>query len=218
VSGLLPSDGLPEPLPRGERILWQGRPAAWPLTVEAFRFNWIAGYFAVLFGWRLLSALADGDGAVQAVTYAAWIVPVGGTALALLAFFGWASARTTLYTVTDRRVVLRIGIALPVTVNLPYTVVEAAAVKRRRDGSGDIAFRLTPETRTAYAVLWPHARPWRYGRPEPALRAVANVDGVASRIAEALERIDAPAIIAAASPDHGRVARRGAAGFVTAAE
>ncbi len=209
--GTMVPEGLPDHLPAGERMLWQGRPAAWPLTVHALRFHWVAGYFAVLLAWRFVAFLSDGAGVVQAARDAAWIAPLAAAALGLLALLGWASARSARYTVTDRRVVMRVGIALSVTINLPYRVIDGASVRRNRDGSGDIAFQLEPGTRAAYLVLWPHARAFRYARPEPMLRAIPDVDAVAAKVSAALGATSAGVARAPA-------AEVGLAGFPAAAE
>lgn len=179
-------EGLPETLPKGERILWQGRPDWLALAFAAFRLGWVAAYFAVLFVWRLASELAAGAPAAEAAIYAAWILPLAAAGLGLLLGLAWLSARTTAYTVTDRRVVMRIGVALPLTLNLPYARIDGADVRRRRGGTGDIAFTPEKGTRVGWAVLWPHARAWHFARPQPALRAVPNVDALATRISDAL--------------------------------
>ena len=43
-----PINGLPELPPRGEVILWQGRPNWLRLTVESLNLWWVVAYFAVL--------------------------------------------------------------------------------------------------------------------------------------------------------------------------
>ena len=43
-----PIPGLPEEPPRGEVILWQGRPQWWPTARRAFQINKVALYFLVL--------------------------------------------------------------------------------------------------------------------------------------------------------------------------
>ena len=58
-------------------------------------------------------------------------------AIGIALVFAWASARTTVYTITNRRVVMRFGIALPMTLNLPFTLIalgrgEAACGRHRR--------------------------------------------------------------------------------------
>ena len=43
-----PIEGLPELLPKGEVILWQGRPNWLQLTIESLNLWWIIGYFGLL--------------------------------------------------------------------------------------------------------------------------------------------------------------------------
>ncbi len=212
----LPPEGLPERLPQGERLIWQGRPAAVPLSLHAFRIGPVAAYFTVLLAWRTVAQLYDGDTLLGALIYAAWILPLASLSLVILAVLGWASARTTVYTVTDRRVAMRVGVALPITVNIPFTEVVGASVMRHADGSGDIALQLMEGKRIAYAVIWPHARPWHYARPEPTLRSIPDVDGVADLIAGVLSAAANQAANAAVRP--ARDAGGYQPGFATAAE
>src|SRR5574343_1150348 len=44
--------GIPAPLPKGETILWQGRPAVLPLAREAWKMNWVIGYMAAILLWK----------------------------------------------------------------------------------------------------------------------------------------------------------------------
>jgi hypothetical protein len=98
----------------------------------------------------------------------------------------WLSARTSIYAITNRRVFLRIGIALPIFVNLPFSGIEAAALREGAGGTGDIPLRLKPGVRLAYLHLWPHARAWRLKRPEPALRSIPDALRVAQILAQSL--------------------------------
>ena len=93
-------------------------------------------------------------------------------AVVILLVIAVLSARTTMYSITDRRVVMRIGMALPVTLNIPFEGIDGASLAEFSDKSGDIALSLNHNGRLGYLVLWPHARPWRW--PAPRLRAWAN--------------------------------------------
>jgi hypothetical protein len=139
-------------------------------------------YFGVLIGWRGLEALSQPSPGSYFVAGAAPLALLATIAAVSLAGLAWLSSRTTTYAVTDRRVVMRIGIVVSSVVNIPFRQVESAAVKRYRDGTGDLALRLGGTDRIAYFHLWPHARAWRLSRPEPAFRCVAG----AERIAEIL--------------------------------
>ncbi|SFV10624.1 PH domain-containing protein [Methylobacterium sp. 174MFSha1.1] len=170
--------GLPGPLPKGERLLWQGRPMLLSLARRAFHVDLVAVYFG---GLALYQAVSAGRAA------AAWpVLLAGALALAILFLLAWGACRTTVYTLTDRRLMLRIGIALQMDINLPLKEIEGAAFRRLSDGSGDLPLRLKPGVRLAYLHLWPHARPWRLTRPEPMLRCVPDAEAVAKRIAAAL--------------------------------
>ncbi|AWB20212.1 PH domain-containing protein [Methylobacterium currus] len=170
--------GLPGPLPSGERLLWQGRPAPLSLARRAFHVDLVALYFG---GLALYQAVSAGRVA------AAWpVLLAGALALVILFALAWGACRTTIYTLTDRRLMLRIGIALQMDVNLPLKEIEGAAFRRFGDGSGDLPLLLKPGVRLAYLHLWPHARPWRLTRPEPMLRCVPDAEAVAKRIAAAL--------------------------------
>ena len=178
---------LPADLPPGERVLWHGRPNWLALTRRAFRADYVAIYFALMSVWNFITA-PEGAGPIAAVQTLA----AGLAAMALLALLGWLSARTTLYVVTSGRIVMRIGVALPVFFNLPYSQIASAAARVFADGTGDISLALTNGQRIAYLHLWPHARPFRVKYPEPTLRCVPD----AAKVAEILCR----AVVARSDP------------------
>jgi hypothetical protein len=141
-------------------------------------------------------------------------------AVGLLALVAWATSRTTVYTVTNKRIVMRIGIALPVTFNLPYAKMIRADLAVRKDGSGDIVTTLVPGERIAYLVLWPHLRPWSVSQPQPALRCIPDARRVGALLGVALSsapviRVRMPEV---ATADVGDRAQFGASGQLSAAE
>jgi len=189
--------GLPEPLPRGERLLWQGGPDGRRLAVEALHWRKLAIYFAILLAWRAENVLAGGGTPLQAAVASAWLLPLAVFAIGIALTLATLVRRTTVYTLTDRRVVMRIGIVLTMTLNLPLRQIDAAALRPGRDGHGDIALTLAPGVRIGYVHLWPHARPWQVRWPQPMLRALPHASEVATLLADALR---ATAIAAARAP------------------
>ncbi len=181
-----PVPGLPEALPPGETILWQGAPQRAALARRALHVRTISLYFGALAAWRGTSLALDGASAAEIVLGAGLLVLLGAVAILPLWLFAWASARSTLYTITNRRVVIRAGVALPTSFNVPFAAIEAAGLKLHGEGVGDIALRLVPDQKIAYIFLWPHARPWRYSRPEPALRCIPEAEAVAQLLGRAL--------------------------------
>jgi hypothetical protein len=198
-----PVRGLPERLPEGERILWQGTPDWRSLAIRAFHVRKFAAYFAVLLVARGMAGLGSGETALQATTGVLWLLPFALAALALLAFVAWMMARAAVYTITNRRVTMRIGVVLEVTFNLPFRMIESASLRTHPDGTGDIPLILAGSDRIAYAHLWPHARPWRFGRPEPMLRCVPQAAAAAATLSQALaEYAGLPARAAAPAAPH----------------
>ncbi|MEG3086793.1 photosynthetic complex putative assembly protein PuhB [Sphingomonas sp. PB4P5] len=178
-----PIPGLPGLLPPGERILWQGAPDWRVLARTAFHTRLIAGYFALLVAWALISAMLQGIRSPGDLVGVAMTIIAGIIGVALLHVLAWGAARTTIYTLTNRRIVLRIGMALPKCINLPLALVGAVDLARRGDGSGDVPLAVTGRAKLGYLALWPHARPWKIGTPQPMLRALPDAATVAALIA-----------------------------------
>ena len=166
-----PIHGLPELLPAGEELLWQGAPSWKALARRAFHTQkagsvlWRAAAVAWHFG---VVGKSIGAGSCRRSAMAAATCDRRGRHLGLLA---WLISRTTVYTVTSRRVVLRVGVVLSITFNIPYRVIESAGLRVYADGTGDIPLTMIGADRIAYLHFWPHARPWRIARAEPMLRA-----------------------------------------------
>ncbi|MEL7470259.1 MAG: photosynthetic complex putative assembly protein PuhB [Pseudomonadota bacterium] len=178
-----PIDGLPEVPPDGERILWQGKPDWLVLANEAFMLRWVAIYFVMLAVWRGLAGWLNHD-VERGVLSAVWLVVIGVVACGLIALSAWVQARATVYTVTNRRIVMRIGAALTLALNLPYRWIGKADLRLRRQGTGTITFDLLGETRFSYLVCWPHVRPWHVQKTQPAFRCIRDAEHVAGLIAE----------------------------------
>lgn len=178
-----PIPGLPGVPPAGEQILWQGSPDWRVLARTAFHTRLIAGYFAVLAAWALIGALLQGIHSPADIAGVAMTVIVGIVGVALLHLLAWGSARTTIYTLTNRRIVLRVGMALPKCINLPLGLIGAVDLAVHADGSGDVPLTVTGPRKLGYLALWPHARPWKIATPQPMLRALPDSAGVAALIA-----------------------------------
>jgi hypothetical protein len=181
-----PIRGLPENLPSGERLIWQGAPSGSALARRAFHVRGLSVYFGLLLVWQASAALMDGKRLAEAAVAAGWLVGLASVALGLMVGLAFLYARTTVYSLTDRRLVIRFGIAIPMSINIPFSLIESAAAKLQGDGTADLPLRLRPGERISYLVLWPNVRPWRFSRPEPMLRAVPDGAQVAELLASAL--------------------------------
>lgn len=189
-----PIRGLPEALPEGEEILWQGNPVPWRLAVEALGIKWVAAYFIILAIWRTGVSSTEfpmGEALLHAVPF----LVIGLVCCGIIYGLATIQARSTVYTLTNKRVAMRIGAALTMTLNLPYVQIGTASLDVKKSGSGTIAFELIGGTRLSYLMTWPHVRPWYMSYTQPALRCIPDAQKVAQTFAEAAEtRISQPEV------------------------
>ncbi len=194
-----PLRGLPGPLPAGERILWQGAPDWQNLAVRTFHIRKVAIYFAVLLVWDVISAVYDNDLAI-AIEPMVELAGLGSIVMGIIALFSWAVQKTTMYTVTTRRVVIRAGIALPKTINIPYPRIDRVDMRMRGAVRGDILLSPLPDDRLAYLVLWPHVQAWHFRQGRPMLRSIETPAEVARMIGESVALVLAQAQPASGEP------------------
>jgi hypothetical protein len=204
-----PVPGLPEDLPPGEEILWQGAPRWQSLARRAFHTRKVLGYFLLLWllhlGWEL-----QGGGSLHNTLGNALILAIpAALTFGILVLLARAMARSTLYTITNRRVVLRFGVALPMVINLPFSKITSASLRDHGDGTGDIPLIVTAPKPVPYFALWPHARPWYFAPAQPMLRTIPDAAAVAQILAAALSDW---AQQTPAAPDGHAIAQAGPAG------
>jgi Bacterial PH domain len=178
--------GLPQDLPAGETLLWQGSPDWRSLARHMVHVNKVAIYFAALAAWSIMTTLKGGGTGVESLVGIVRVTLIGGVGIALLCLIAWLTARTTVYSITSRRVVMRMGIVVPMTMNLPFRTIGSAGVKRFKDGTGDIALGISSGDRLAFLHLWPHVRPWRINNPEPSLRSLPELESASAILGTAL--------------------------------
>jgi hypothetical protein len=174
--------GVDEPLPEDEKLLWEGGPDTAMLARHAFKTRWIAAYFVVLAG---LATVLNGLGG--GVARGLWLLLLGAVAVGLVTGWAWLVARSTTYALTDRRIVMRLGVAFPSVFNLPLEMVGDAWIRTYPDRSGDVAFQVQGSDRIGYAFLWPHVRPWRVRDPQPMFRGLVEVSAVGEQIRTAVK-------------------------------
>jgi len=176
---------LPEPLPAGERLLWQQSPAWRPFSRRVFQLDKIGFYFLVVVGWVAVSAYLSTGELAAVLRSLSWSVPPALGVLVILALISWFYARTTTYTITSERVIVQSGLAVPAAVNLPFSKISSADMKTFADGTGDIELTMSGQ-RLLYSMLWPNARFFRLKRPTPVMRAVQQPKKVAGILGQAL--------------------------------
>jgi len=179
-----PTPGLPARLPNGENIVWQGSPHWQHMARQAFHMNKVALYFSVMILVDTYSTYKNGITVQSIMEGPALTLVLSLACLAILAGLAWLTSTVTIYTLTNKRILIRFGIAIQLTLDIPINQVVSANMIKKRNGHGDIALTLTKKKRTSYFVLWPHVRPWQFSQPQPMLRAINNVESVSMLLGE----------------------------------
>lgn len=174
----------------GERILWQGRPLASALRRHLLKGRWLTAYFVLLLGWKLALIVALRGLRPQEVFDAAVLLAQGAALAGILAYLAWALARSTTYTVTSLRIVIRHGIALQGTVDIPMRAIRNVAVRIHHDGTGDVALTVRDGAGVGLSKLWPHVRGLNLSAPVPMLRGLPDAAVLGTQLAR---RLDGPA-------------------------
>jgi hypothetical protein len=192
--------GLPAPLPAGEVLLWQGAPDWRQLALHAFHVRKIALYFSLMLAVQTAHLLGDGATGSELWRPLSVSVLTACLALALLTGVAWFAGRTALYTLTNKRVVMRIGIVLTLTFNLPYRRIAAASLRHYGKGSLDIALQLYPQDRIGWFHLWPHQRAWQLRHPQPTLRCLLQGESVCNLLIQQWQLAHAHEAVLIADP------------------
>lgn len=180
--------GVSEPLPPGERILWEGAPDARALARHLFYIRPLSAYLAAMVAWWVIVNRAQAGTQTFWATLGIELLLSGGVLAAAL-YLARSIAKGTTYAITDQRLVLRFGVIFPLTINIPLRYVEGASARQFTDGTGQIAVQLGKKESLAWIVLFPHVRPWRFQNPEPLLRGLTDPVKVGEILREAVLQV-----------------------------
>ena len=147
----------------------------------------MAGYFGLVLIGRVALRIADGHGAEDLLVAAGLTTFAALVCLGLLFGLAWLNARSAVYTLTNRRLVMRFGVAFPLAVNLPFEAIESADLRLAADGTGDLSVSVREAGSLGYWMMWPHARMMSSaGGLSPMLRCVPDARSIADLLGTAL--------------------------------
>lgn len=191
--------GLPGPLPRGENVLWHGKPEARALARYLFRWPLITAYFGIFALLPVLTTAQAGASVAQIALSPLLLLPFAIPVAVGIMVSVWLLARTSTYVVTDKRVVLQVGVAFTRTINIPLTLIADVSERERAYGV-DLALTLRKPNKIAWLAVWPHARSAHLSDPKPMMRGLPPESPAAKILVDAVMRA-APGIRHAPSGD-----------------
>jgi fumarate reductase subunit C len=181
-----PVPGLPGRLPDGEFIVWQGQPTFNIVMTRLLRARWIAIYFAIAALWSVAVGINNSEDAWQLLGRVTFIAVAAIILFGLMALCARLIAKTSLYTLTNRRVVMRVGIAISASFNLPFKQIAGADFRVGKDGSGDVALTLKSGHGLSGSVFFPHQRGGLWRKLSPQLICLPDAKMVAEKLAQQL--------------------------------
>ncbi len=181
-----PVPGLPGRLPDGEFIVWQGHPAFKIVMTRLLRARWIAIYFAAAALWSVAVGVNNSEGLWQLLGRLTFIIVAAIIFFGLLALYARAVAKTSLYTLTNKRLVMRVGIAISASFNLPFKQIAGADFRVGKDGSGDVALTLKSGHGLSGSVFFPHQRGGLWRKLSPQMICLPDAKSVAEKLAQQL--------------------------------
>ncbi|TVP44591.1 MAG: PH domain-containing protein [Gemmatimonadales bacterium] len=186
-------EGVEEALPLGESLLWEGRPDLKTLAFRVLYLRVLLGYWALVAVGFLLAGALGGRTTGNLAADLVWLLVVAAVGSAIIFGFAAAVRGSTTYALTDRRVVIRLGVAFPSVLNLPLHRIGSVDVRRTgRDAEGrdvgDVVLTPVGDDRVGWLYLWPHVKPWAWRDPIPAFRAVPDVASAGEAVARQVRR------------------------------
>lgn len=178
-----PVPGLPGRLPDGEYIVWQGQPELKTVMTRLLRARWIAIYFAIAALWSVAVGINNSEGAWALFGRVTFIAVAAAILFGLMFLYARAIAKTSLYTLTNQRVVMRVGIAISASFNLPFKQIAGADFRVGNDGSGDVALTLKAGHGLSGSVFFPHQRGGLWRKLSPQMICLIDAKSVAEKLA-----------------------------------
>jgi uncharacterized membrane protein YdbT with pleckstrin-like domain len=119
------------PLPKwsDETVLWEGAPGWLAVARTVFHVRFVALYFALVIVGDAARNRLEGLPRLETIRAELPLVALAVVACAIVLLLAWMTARTTAYAITDRRVVVRFGIAFPATLSLPLRMIQEVQVR-----------------------------------------------------------------------------------------
>ena len=166
-------------IPEGESILWKGKPSFWGFSWYFFGLKLLAFYLIILSVVFAARLTATDFFTAFVVDFLPFLLS-GILASCILMALAKIQSQSSVYIITENRVIIKSGAALSFLISMPFKKIKAVNLQKRKGSLGTISFELNSGKRVPYISCWPSVRPWRFKKTEPAFSCIENVDEVAT--------------------------------------
>ena len=166
-------------IPDGESILWKGKPSLWGFSWNLFGLKWITFYLSILSVVSIARFFASDFHTAFYIDFLPFFLS-GIFASIILIGLAAIQAYSTVYIITENRVIIKTGAALSFLIRMPFKKIKEVNLQKRGASIGTISFELFSKKRVPYVSCWPSVRPWKFKKTQPAFSCVRSVDEVAT--------------------------------------
>ena len=166
-------------IPDGESILWKGKPSLWGFSWNLFGLKWITFYLSILSVVSIARFFASDFHTAFYIDFLPFFLS-GIFGSIILIGLAAIQAYSTVYIITENRVIIKTGAALSFLISMPFKKIKEVNLQKRGASIGTISFELFSKKRVPYISCWPSVRPWKFKKTQPAFSCVGSVDEVAT--------------------------------------
>ena len=163
-----------EAVPKNEKIQWTGRPEWKSFAYQSFGLKYLIAYF-VISGLYVAASMDQSFVLRIFLTNFIPFVVSGFLAGTILIIIAYIEAAHTYYILTERRVILKSGVALVFVLHAPFSKIASIDRQNLAKGRGNIAFSMGSGKRIPYLSCWPSVKPWTFMSPIPSFRSIKDV-------------------------------------------
>jgi hypothetical protein len=174
---------LSENLPNGEQLVWQGQPERRALATRAMYLKYIAFYLVALIAARTGYLILDGESVATWSGMLVWQVLASAFVMLLIVGLAAVYSRTTRYSLTNERLIIKTGAAITIHINLPLQQIIGADLREYSDDTGDITLQVSQADKLYWLLMWPNVRSWWVRPLRPVLRGLKDAPTVAHLLA-----------------------------------
>ena len=180
-------DEVRKSIPNKEKIHWIGKPSWASFGYQVFGIKYLIFYF-------ILSALYAVSQVDPVFTFFAFLVNFipflmsGVFAACILFVLAYLTASHTHYVITEKRIVIRTGVALVFLLNVPIKNIISIDKQRLAGGRGNLSFTAKSKKRIPFVSCWPSVKSGSFIEPIPAFRSISNIEEIGMLVTKLAEK------------------------------
>ena len=174
-------------VPEGEKVCWVGKPNWVSFGFHVFGIKYLVIYFIISAFYSVSQIELDFSLNAFIGEYISFVVS-GVIASLILFLLSYVSARHTCYVITEKRLVIRTGVALVFLLNVPFKNVISIDKQSLYYGVGNLSFKTQSKKRIPYFSCWPSVRSGSFLETIPTFRSIANIEEIGNLVGEMAEK------------------------------